>query len=44
MKIYNATIKQDGIKKLCQICGEPLDRIYYDKTDNKEKCSKCYTK
>lgn len=44
MKIYNATINNDGAIKVCEICGKKLDRVYYDKIDNKEKCKECYYK
>jgi len=41
-KIFDGTLNEDGTKKVCQICGKELDRYYFDKIDNKEKCQKCY--
>lgn len=38
----NPTLNTDGTKKTCACCGEPLDRVYYDKEDGKEKCKLCY--
>jgi hypothetical protein len=38
----NPTINEDGTTKKCECCKKELERIYYDKTDGKEKCKECY--
>lgn len=38
----NKPISVEGKNIRCQICGKVLNKLYHDKTDEKNKCFSCY--